>query len=105
MAQKSNDLPADNLSIKTKVGYGAGLVFNYIIGALMSSYSLLFYQNVVQLDKTKVGIIYWIGMSITGVSSPIVGLLSDMDSNSWMCNTFGSRKVVDSVVKSPFASL
>ena len=89
-----NAVSFDTVTIKTKVGYGTGLVLSYVINALLSSYSLMFYQNVVQLGKSSTGIICGVGYIVTGISSPIVGWLSDLDVNIWFCTKYGRRKVM-----------
>ena len=91
---KRNAGSVDTITIKTKIGYGLGLVLSYVIGALLSSYSLMFYQNVVQLGKSSTGIICGVGYIVTGISSPIVGWLSDFDVDIWFCTKFGRRKVI-----------
>ena len=91
---KRNAVSVDTITIKTKIGYGLGLVLSYVIGALLSSYSLMFYQNVVQLGKSSTGIICGVGYIVTGISSPIVGWLSDLDVEFWFCTKYGRRKVM-----------
>ena len=84
----------ETISIKTKIGYGLGLVLSYIINALLFSYSLMFYQNVVQLGKSSTGIICGVGYIVTGISSPIAGWLSDLEIDIWFCTKYGRRKVM-----------
>ena len=86
-------MSSDKLNKRTKFGYGTGLIFSYIMNALLSSYCVMFYQNVVQLDKRSTGIISAIGFCVIGISSPIVGRVSDLDIECWTCNRFGRRKV------------
>ena len=86
-------MSSDKLSYRTKIGYGMGHVFSYIMNALLSTYCVMFYQNVVQLDKRSTGIISAVGFCIIGVSSPIVGWFSDLEVECWLCNKLGRRKV------------
>lgn len=81
------------LGLKTKIGYGAGHIFNDIEAALTTSYTLLFFQNVIKIDKVNVGMIYFIGQLADGFTSPIVGYLSDLDLKCLLCNSYGRRKV------------
>lgn len=79
--------------MKTKIGYAAGHVCNDIFASLQTTYSMLFLQNVIHLDKSNVGMIYLIGQLADGFTSPIVGYLSDLDLNIWLFKTYGRRKV------------
>ena len=88
----ASEVSANHLDNKTKIGYAAGHIFNDIAASLRTSYSLIFYQNVLKIDKYYVGIIYLIGQFADGFTSPLVGYISDIDMDIWMCNTYGKRK-------------
>ena len=83
----------NHMDIKTKIGYAAGSICNDITASLMDSYGMLFYQNVLNIEKTDVGIIYFLGRLADGFASALVGLLSDLNMNIRLCNIYGRRKV------------
>ena len=88
----ASEVSANHLDNKTKIGYAAGHIFNDIAASLRTSYSLIFYQNVLKIDKDNVGMIYLFGQLADGFTSPLVGYMSDIDMDVWMCNTYGRRK-------------
>ena len=88
----ANEILANHLDNQTKIGYAAGHILNDIAVSLTQGYSLVFFQNVLQIDKDYVGLIYLIGQLADGFTSPIVGYLSDFDMQIWMCGTYGKRK-------------
>ena len=85
-----NDEP---LSIKTKIGYGAGHICNDITCCIINSYLMLYFQNVIELQTSSVGLISFIAMLVGGFISPVIGFLSDLDADNWICNRYGRRKV------------
>ena len=89
----TNEVPRGHLDIKTKVGYAFGHVCNDISIAICNTYAMLFYQNVVHMEKSSVGMIYFIGQVADAFFSPIVGIVSDRDLDFWFCHTYGRRKV------------
>ena len=89
----TDKVPDSHLDIKTKVGYAFGHACNDIFLAIVYTYAMFFYQNVIHIGKSNVGMIYFIGQVADAVSSPIVGILSDLDLDFWLCRTYGQRKV------------
>ena len=89
----ANDVPTNDLDIKTKIGYAAGFICHGIGFAIHVPYCMIFYQSVIGIDSTNIGIIFFIGQITDGVSALIVGLFSDLDLNMWICHTYGRRKV------------
>ena len=85
------------LGLKTKIGYGAGHILNDIVAPLTFSYTLLFFQNVIKIDKANVGIIFLIGQLADGFTSPLVGYLSDLELKCLLCNSYGRRKVCQNI--------
>ena len=81
------------MSMKTKVGYAAGHIFNDIVAAFAFSYSLLFFQSAIQISKTSAGIIFLVGQIADAISTGITGIMSDVDTNSQICAYYGRRKV------------
>ena len=88
----ANEISENHLDDQTKIGYAAGHILNDISVSLTTPYSLMFYQNVLQIDNDYVGMIYLIGQLVDGFTSPIVGYISDFDMHLWVCNTYGKRK-------------
>ena len=88
----ASEVSANHLDNQTKIGYAAGHIFNDIAASLQTSYSLVFHQNVLKIDKDYVGMIYLIGQLADGFTSPLVGYISDIDMDIWICNTYGRRK-------------
>ena len=89
----ATDVINNDLDIKTKIGYAAGYICLGITLAIYIPYCMLFFQRVINIESEHVGIIFLIGQISDGVSAPIVGLLSDLDLNMWICHTYGRRKV------------
>ena len=89
----ANDVPTNDLDIRTKIGFAAGYICNGITFSMHVPYSMLFYQGVINIENTNVGIIFFIGQITNGVSALIVGIFSDVDLNMWICHTYGRRKV------------
>ena len=87
------EIQGEVLGIKLTVGYATGHVCMDIISCIIGSYMMVFYQNVVGLNSTNVGLISFVAALVGGFSSPIIGFLSDIAPNNWMCNQFGRRKV------------
>ena len=89
----ANDVPTNALDIKTKIGYAAGYICLGLTYAIHIPYCMLFFQSVINIESQYIGIIFLIGQITDAVSAPIVGLLSDLDLNMWICHTYGRRKV------------
>ena len=89
----TNEDSTNPLNVKTKIGYAAGHILNDIAVVLTSTYMMLFLQTVLGIEKTNVGIIILIGQIVDGLTSPIIGFLSDLNNDLWLCNKYGRRKV------------
>ena len=87
------DVITNDLGIKTKIGYAAGYICLGLTYAIHIPYCMLFFQSVINIESQYIGIIFLIGQITDAVSAPIVGLLSDLDLNMWICHTYGRRKV------------
>ena len=88
------DKESDNLSIKTKFGYGLGRVFNVMFIAMINTYMLKFYISVVQLNGTNAGLIMIVGKITGGLSTVVVGMLADREKDCWIYEKIGRRKVL-----------
>ncbi|XP_068236544.1 major facilitator superfamily domain-containing protein 12-like [Palaemon carinicauda] len=76
-----------------KLTYGVGHVFNDLCASMWFSYLLIFYEKVLQFDPTMAGLVLLVGQVADGLSTPFVGILSDMENKIPMCARYGRRKV------------
>ncbi|KAJ6215864.1 hypothetical protein RDWZM_010364 [Blomia tropicalis] len=79
------------LSMKTKLGYSLGHVFNDMTVSIWFSYTLLFFQN--RLPGGMAGILILLGQISDALASPVIGYISDRYAHRWPFNRFGRRKV------------
>ena len=77
----------------TKLGYGTGHILNDMCASMWFTYMLLFFHNVIQLSNTNAGLIVLIGQIADGISTVLVGVLSDQEHNIWIYIRYGKRKV------------
>ena len=84
----------EKLSIKTKLGYGVGSVFNVMCATMVNTYMLKFYEGVIKLNGKNAGLIMLAGKITGGFSTLLVGMLSDWDKNCWIYEKCGRRKVL-----------
>ena len=76
-----------------KYGYGTGHVLNDMCASMWFTYMLLFFHIVIKLDNFYSGLIVLGGQIADGLSTVLVGILSDKDSKFWLCVHYGKRKV------------
>lgn len=83
----------DNVGLTYPVwfAYGIGHVLNDLCSSIWFSYTLLFFEFVLEFDNTLAGATIIIGQVADGISAPIVGILSDKKFESWFCK-YGRRK-------------
>ena len=86
---------SDKAKVKplAKYGYGTGHVLNDMCASMWFTYMLLFFHNVIKLDNFYSGLIVLVGQIADGLSTVLVGVLSDKDSKLWLCVHYGKRKV------------
>ena len=82
------------LNMGTKLGYGTGHVLNDMCASMWFTYMLLYFHNVIRLSNTHAGLIVLVGQIADGVSTVLVGVLSDQDHNMWCYIHYGKRKVL-----------
>ena len=75
-----------------RLGYGLGHIFNDMCAAMGFTYCLIFYQKVLGFDTFLAGVFMAVGQLADGISTGIVGLLSDRKSTSGIVNRYGIRK-------------
>ena len=90
---------ANHLNVKTKIGYSVGHILNDMAISLQTSYMMIFYQSVLNIEKSNAGITYLIGQIADAFTSVTVGFLSDLNINLWPFNNYGRRKVSSSCIK------
>lgn len=61
-----------------------------MVSALVIVYFIL---QVLQFDGTLAGVVLLVGQLADGISTPIVGILSDRENKIPMCAKYGRRKV------------
>ena len=88
------------LGIVTRLGYGTGHVLNDMTATILLSYFLLFFHNVIQSSNTNAGLILMAGQVVDGISSILVGMLSDRDFDIWIYLHYGKRKVMNFISSS-----
>ena len=93
---------AGKLDMKTNIGYAGGEMFNCMCQQLINSYMLIFYQAVMRLSNTNAGLILTICRISGGLSTLVVGFLSDVDKHFWIYHHYGKRKVISIIVIANF---
>ena len=68
---------ASKVSIREKIGFVAANVGNIPLMALLSSFFLIFYTDVVGLDPAKIATLFLISKIMDGVSDPVMGFILD----------------------------
>ena len=76
----------------TKFGYATGHVMNDMCAAMWFTYTLLFFEKVLGINKDSAGTIMFIGQIIDGLATVFVGISVDKENNFWLCNQIGKRK-------------
>jgi len=74
------------------VGYGVGHVLNDLCASMWFTYLLLFFQKVLYFNRTNSGLILLIGQLADGISTTVVGLLSNKTKNLLFCRKYGTQK-------------
>ena len=74
--------PADRLPVRTKLAFGIGSAAEVIALFSVSSYALLFYNQVLGVSAAWVGVAISASFVLDALVEPIVGSWSDRTSNS-----------------------
>jgi len=69
-----------------------GHVLNDLCASMWFTYLLLFFQKVLYFNRTNSGLILLIGQLADGISTTVVGLLSDKTKNLLFCRKYGTQK-------------
>lgn len=74
---------ADRLSLKTKLAFGVGGAAETIALYAVSSYALLFYNQVLGVPAAWIGLAISVSLVLDGVVEPVVGSWSDRTHSKW----------------------
>lgn len=80
------------LSYPVWLAYGVGHVLNDLCSSIWFTYTLLFFEIVLEFDSSLAGAAIVIGQIVDGLSTPIVGILSDKRFDHWIFK-YGRRKI------------
>ncbi|CAH1392663.1 unnamed protein product [Nezara viridula] len=80
-----------SLTRMERLGYGFGHVLNDLCSSIWFTYSLLFYNSVLQFSNVNAGAILLIGQIADAVSTPFIGIFSDRTS-LFCLSKYGKRK-------------
>lgn len=71
------NMSADRLSIRTKLGYGLGEMAEGVKTATLVTFLFFYYVQVIGLQGSLVGLALLIALLFDGISDPLIGQLSD----------------------------
>lgn len=77
------ELTADRLPVRTKVAFGIGNAAETVALYAISSYALLFYNQVLGVKAAWIGVAISISLIVDGLVEPAVGSLSDRTHSKW----------------------
>lgn len=86
----SHEAAIKPLGFLGKLGYGIGLVFDYLGGGAWSGYTLLFMQGIQQMSPQQAGALMMFGQVTGAISTPIVGILVDKFGTKRKWHIFGT---------------
>ena len=90
---KEDNQDGNELSLRTKVGYGAGHVFNDMASVISPGYTPLFLKHVINLNNSNSGLVLSIGLFCNGLSSALIGFLVSLDNNCSIYHHYGKQKI------------
>ena len=85
--------PNDSVKRSIKYGYGTGHVMNDMSGTLWTTYLLLVLMNVIEIGTVNSGMVLFAGQIGCGISTVVVGIISDKELPFNFCIRYGKRKV------------
>jgi Na+/melibiose symporter-like transporter len=74
---------ADRLSLKTKLAFGVGSAAEMIALYAVSSYAVLFYNQILGVSAAWIGFAIAVSLVFDGLSDPVVGSWSDRTRSKW----------------------
>lgn len=82
--------PLPSLSLKTRLFYSFGHVYNDLCASVWFSYTLLYFK--LNFDDYTAGLLLLLGQVADAISTPIIGYASDKDYRYFICK-YGRRKI------------
>lgn len=73
----------EKLSLKTKLGYGAGDIGGNLFFTVVGFWLLIYLTDVVGMSPVLAGLALWIGKAVDAFVDPMVGYLSDQTKSRW----------------------
>ena len=94
MTTEGDDILSKGDSVKflAKLAYGTGHVLNDMCASMWFTYLLLFLHKVLGFRHVIAGALLTIGQVADGLSTLLVGALSDRHIDLSLCNRYGNRK-------------
>ncbi|KAF7989858.1 hypothetical protein HCN44_008532 [Aphidius gifuensis] len=80
----------DKISIRTKLAYSLGHVFNDLAAAMWFSYTLIYLQRITLLEPLAAGFLLLLGQLVDALMTPIFGILIDKYSKKKFWHIIGS---------------
>ena len=75
-----------------KIAYGTGHVLNDMCASMWFTYLLIFFHKVLGFRHVIAGALLTIGQVSDGLSTLLIGFVSDRKTNLAFCNRYGNRK-------------
>lgn len=89
MQSTINDPSPSTLPLMTKIGFGFGHVYNDLCAGIWFSYTLLFFQGVLQMPSTEAGGLMMLGQVADAIATPIIGHFTDKFGTKQKWHIFG----------------
>lgn len=89
MQSTINDPSPSTLPLMTIIGFGFGHVYNDLCAGIWFSYTLLFFQGVLQMPSTEAGGLMMLGQVADAIATPIIGHLTDKFGTKQKWHIFG----------------
>ena len=83
---------ATKVPISVKIAYGTGHVLNDMCASMWFTYLLIFFHKVLGFRHVIGGALLTIGQAADGLSTLLIGFVSDRSTNLVFCNRYGNRK-------------
>ncbi|KAL3083393.1 hypothetical protein niasHS_011195 [Heterodera schachtii] len=88
----SAQVSSDDLPKRRILAYSMGHFYNDLCASMWFTYLLIFLEKVVLLLSWQAGLLMFIGQVTDAVSTPLVGMLSDLSLLPGILRRFGRRK-------------
>ena len=83
---------SEKVPILVKLAYGTGHVLNDMCASMWFTYLLIFLHKVLKFDHVIAGGLLTIGQVADGLSTLLIGSVSDRNSGLSFCSRYGNRK-------------